>query len=116
MKKIALILLSVAGLSRSKHCTANTLTEDVEALRTEMEALKAQNAELLEKLETAKTAASKPVESNELDLGGLELPSGLDKKDVIWRVRAGLDVKQAVQAAIAQKKHDEQQAAKKAAK
>jgi len=113
MKKLSLILLSVAGC-RSGRCTANTLTDDVAAMRKEMETLKTQNAELQAQIEANKKAASQTVPEDALNLGPFRLPEGLDKKDILWRVRAGLDVTQAVEAALAQKKHDEAVAAKAA--
>ena len=57
-----------------------------------------------------------PPLKDELGLGPLLLPEGVDKKDVLWRRRAGLDTKQAVQAALMQARHDKAVGAKKAAK
>lgn len=53
----------------------------------------------------AKAAAEAPVETPEdtSTLGLLCKGAGVDPADVRWRVQAGLDVKQAVDAAIAQK-------------
>jgi hypothetical protein len=43
----------------------------------------------------------------ELNIGPFRLPEGIDKKDVAWRIRAGLDPSQAVEAALAQKRADD---------
>jgi len=114
MKKIQFIALSLCGLYGRKYCTANTVAEDVAALNQRLEESNALIADLQKQIQENKAAASRPIEVDELDLGPFQLPEGLDKKDVIWRKRAGLDTKQAVEAALAQKKHDEAAAAQKA--
>jgi len=110
MKKMKLIILSLAGLAFSRPaglCTANSVADEVEALKKQFGELQEQNAALQKQLDDAKSAASKTIIGDELNLGPFRLPEGIDKKDVLWRVRAGLDVKQAVEAAVAQKKHDD---------
>ena len=114
MKKLKLIALSLAGIARSGYRTANAVADDVAALKKQLDELQKQNAELTEKVEASQVTAASVV-ADELDLGGLRLPEGLDKKDVLWRLRAGLDLHQAVAAAIAQKKHDDAIAAAKVA-
>lgn len=85
MKKLKLIALSLAGLHRSRYCTANDAAQ-----------------------EPAKDPAA------DLGIGPFRLPEGIEAKDVRWRIQAGLDPEQAVQAALAQKQADdaEKQAAK----
>ena len=107
MNKLKLTLLSLAGLSFPGHHTSNAASDDIAELKKQMTELQEQNIALQEKLESQRTIAASPVTGSSLNLGPFRLPEGIDEKDVIWRVAAGLDVKLAVEAAIAQKKHDD---------
>ena len=75
-----------------------------DALRAQFDAMAAENAAL-------KGAAKERSDRDQLGLGPFELPAGVDVKDVLWRKKAGLDIKLAVQAALLQKKHDDAMAA-----
>lgn len=81
MNRLKLIALSLAGLGRSRHCTANGAAPQEPAPKPE-----------------------------DQQIGPFRLPEGIDKKDVTWRIQAGLDPEQAVQAAIAQKASDDARA------
>lgn len=111
MKTIRLTILSLAALVFARprgFCTANTLTEDVAAINDRLAKVEAENADLKAQLAAAQ-AAPAPVE----DLGTLALlckGAGVELRDVKWRVQAGLDPEQAVQAALAQRAADAAQA------
>lgn len=53
--------------------------------------------------------AEAPVDTSEIGL--LCRGAGVSKEDVLWRIEAGLEPKQAVDAALAQKENDERNAA-----
>ncbi len=77
--------------------------DESEITNARLDALEADNARLREQL-SAKPSA--PVE----DTGVLTLlakGAGVDIADVRWRVQAGVDPEQAVQAALSQKQHNE---------
>lgn len=114
MKKLNLIVLSLAALVSvrpSGCCTLNAAkaeetTPDRDA---EIETLKAQIAEL-QALAAGPAAPEEPTSALALMAKG----AGVDLSDVRWRVQAGLDPDQAVQAALSQKEFNA--AAAKAAK
>lgn len=109
-----LIILSLAALFagglRDTFATANT----ADSPPTELDALKKQLAEQSEQIATLqKQIGEKDAEPKEdtSTLALLAKGAGVPLEDVRWRLRAGLDPEQAVQAALDQKKFD---AAKKA--
>jgi hypothetical protein len=116
MKSIKLLLLSLAGLAFARpagFCTANTLTEDVAAINDRLAKVEAENAELKQQLADAKAAAAQPVEVEDTSsLALLAKGAGVELSDVRWRVQAGLDPEQAVQAAVAQIESDKRKAKK----
>jgi len=73
-------------------------------IQVQLDALKAQNAELSAKLEAINNP---PAAKSKLNIGPFSLPPGISEDDVLWRMQAGLDAKQAVQAALQQKNHDD---------
>ena len=99
MKSIrSVILLAGALFAPSRFTTANAAAETASA--EDVEALKARIAEL------EKQAGEKSgVPADPLGLGGMQLPKGVTEKDVLWRKHAGLNLKQAVAAALAQVRH-----------
>jgi len=99
MKPIrSIILLAGALFAPSRFTTANAAAETASA--EDVEALKARIAEL------EKQAGEKSgVPADPLGLGGMQLPKGVTEKDVLWRKQAGLNLKQAVSAALAQVRH-----------
>lgn len=102
MKKLQLIVLSLGSLVFGRpagFCTANTLTEDVAVMNDRLAKLEAENAALKQQV-----AAPPPAPDSTLTL--LCKGADVDIADVRWRMQAGLDAEQAVEAAIAQKKHD----------
>lgn len=121
MKKLKFMVLSLAALAFARpagFCTANALSDDVAAVNQRLADLEAKNAELQKQLDAAKAAPVAPVENNS-PLALLAKGAGVDLEDVRWRVQAGLDPDQAVQAALAQKAVNElaaEEAAKKKSK
>jgi hypothetical protein len=101
----------LAGLHRSRYSTANTQAEDIAALQKQLANLAAQNSELLVTLGANKKSASRVITEDSLGLGPFRLPEGIDAKDVLWRLQEGLDLQQATQAALNQKKHDDRKEA-----
>ena len=111
MKRYLLLLCSVAAAFapalRRNLSTANGAAEDIleklglspDSSPDEVEAMR---IKLIDATNPAAVLAG-----DELGLGGLALPTGLNKKDVLWRKKTGLSTKQAVQAALAQKRHDD---------
>lgn len=113
MKHIKLVVLSLAALltgRRDGFCTANTLSEDVAALNARLADLEAKNAEL-----AAQNAqlANAPAPAPDSTLTMLCKGADVDIADVRWRIQAGLDPEQAVEAAIAQQKFNASAGAKK---
>ena len=107
MKHIKLVVLSLAALVFGRprgFCTANTLTDDVAAVNERLAKLEAENAELKKQLSLPPVLDPVPADS---PLAMLCRGAGVDLADVRWRIQAGLDNEQAVEAALAQKKHDE---------
>ena len=111
MKRSLLLLCSVAAAFapalRRNLSTANGAAEDIleklglspDSSPDEVEAMR---IKLIDATNPAAVLAG-----DELQLGGLVLPTGLNKKDVLWRRKTGLSTKHAVQAALAQKRHDD---------
>ncbi len=73
------------------------------------------NAALIKLIDAANPGAKSPVR-DELGLGPLRLPEGIEAKDVAWRKAAGLSTEHAVSAALMQKRHDDAVGKAKAAK
>jgi len=74
---------------------------------SELASLKQTLAEQGAMIEALQAQAAPSAPEDALNLGGLQLPAGLDRKDVSWRVKAGLALKQAVLAALHQQRHNE---------
>ena len=103
MNPLKLILFSVLASMFSAppaFRTANAAADvagDISDIQTRLASLEEENAALKRQVAGAPAPAADP-----LRLGGLQLPKGIEPKDVQWRVEAGLSVKHAVQAALAQ--------------
>lgn len=107
MKQLKLVVLSLAALVFGRpagFCTANTQAEDIAALKERQDKLEAENAGLRKQLDV-KPAAPAPEDTSSLAL--LCKGADVDIADVRWRMQAGLDGEQAVEAALAQKQHAE---------
>ena len=107
MKKLNLIAVSLLALAFGRPaglCTANTLTEDVGEINDRLAKLEAENLELKRQLALPTVLDPAPPDGL-LDL--LCKGADVDIDDVRWRMRAGLDAEQAVEAAMAQKRHDD---------
>jgi hypothetical protein len=110
MKRIQLIFASSAALffvRPSGFSTANSATDRPPidpGLQAQLDAQAAQIADLQKQLAASATAAPAPEDGGTLVL--LCKGAGADLADVRWRVRAGLDPEQAVQAALAQAASD----------
>jgi len=113
MKSIKLTFLSLAallGAHPSGYCTANA---DASAsapaippeLQKQLDDQAAQIAELKKKLDSQ--SASPAPEPPTGTLAYLAKGAGVDLEDVRWRVQSGLDPETAVQAAVAQKQHND---------
>ena len=101
-RSVRLVVLSLAALVFGRpagFCTANTLSEDVAVLNDRLAKLEAENAAL-----KAQPQAAPEAPDSTLTL--LCKGAGVDITDVRWRMQAGLDGEQAVEAALAQKQHD----------
>ena len=93
------------------------IQEQLEQMRADydakLEALTSENATL--KSRVADSTGTQPTAADPLGLGGLQLPKGVEVKDVLWRKQAGLSLKHAVQAALNQFRFSNKKAAKLAA-
>jgi hypothetical protein len=98
MRALLLMMLGCRTANAAGDPPAAPTAEDFAALKKQLDDQAAELAAL-------KAAPAKP----KLKLGGLQLPPGIEEEDVAWRVAGGLDVGMAVQAAIAQKKYDDEQ-------
>ena len=115
MKKLQLIVLSLAALVFARpqgFCTANAAASDtpadpLAAVQAELEALKAQNAEQAKQIAALSNTKPVPAEDNST-LALLCKGAGVDIADVRWRMQAGLELEQAVQAATQQLAADQQ--------
>ena len=122
MKHLILVIGSLAGPLLLGHRverlrTANASAEEIlKSLGLSAEAspetIEAARIKLIDAANPAATSSLK----DELGLGPLQLPAGIEQKDVSWRMKAGLALKQAVQAALGQKRHDDAVGKAKAAK
>jgi hypothetical protein len=107
MKKLKLIaLLALASVFGRPPglCTANAASDDIATLKEQVAALQEQLA--------AKNAAPQIPTTTELLIKGAGLENA---DDVTWRIQAGLDPAQAVEAAVSQLAEDKR-AAKEAGK
>ena len=109
MKNLKLILiLAVAPFSRRRFTTANVAASaasgELSDIQARLDALESENAAL-------KAQASGAQPADPLGLGALQLPKGVEVKDVQWRKEAGLTIKQAVAAAFAQVRFNAKKAA-----
>jgi hypothetical protein len=124
MKRIQLILISLAALMGARpqgFATANAATEKTAeklpadpTLQAQLATQAAQIGELQKQLAAAAGAASVTSDGSPEDSSTLVLlckGAGADLADVRWRVRAGLDPEQAVQATLAQAASDQRKAA-----
>ncbi|HEX4085912.1 MAG TPA: hypothetical protein VHY22_13445 [Chthoniobacteraceae bacterium] len=115
MKHFNLIIagLLCRGNYRTANAAAADVTGDISDIQARMaaqdEEIKALRQKLAASTGTAATAA------DPLGLGGMQLPKGVAEKDVLWRKQAGLNLKQAVQAALEQVRHAAKRAAQLAA-
>ncbi len=106
MKQIKLVVRSLASLVFGRpagFCTANTLTEDVAVVNERLAKLEAENHELKKQLALPTVLDPAPPDG---PLALLCKGAGVDIADVRWRMQAGLDGEQAVEAAMAQMLHD----------
>ena len=111
MKKLNLIVLSVAALAFGRAaglCTANSKASDVltpkePTVEARLAALEAENLALKKELALPRVLDPAPPDGT---LAMLCKGAGVELDDVRWRIQAGLDPDQAVQAALAQKEHD----------
>lgn len=104
MKQTMLMVLSLLGVVFSRPaglCTANTVAEEVAELKKQLEESNAKIAKL-----EAERATAPPENNSEVAL--LAKGAGVPLDDVLWRVRAGVSPKQAVEAAVAQIAADKQ--------
>ena len=120
MKRSFLLLFSLAAAFapalRRNLSTANGAAEDIlEKLGLSPDASPDEVEAMRIKLIDAANPAAMPA-GDPLNLRGLALPAGIDRKDVLWRKAAGLSNEHAVQAATAQKRHDDAVGKEKAAK
>lgn len=122
MKKLNLIVLSVAALAFGRPaglCTANAAAKADDkpkepSVEDRLAALEAENVELKKQLDLPRVLDPEPPDG---PLAMLCKGAGVDIADVRWRMHAGLDGEQAVEAAIFQRDSDKKAAeAKKAAK
>lgn len=106
MKQLKLVVLNLAALvfGRARgFSTANTQAEDIAALQERQDKLEAENTELKKQLSLPPVLDPAPPDG---PLALLCKGAGVDLADVRWRMQAGLDAEQAVEAAMAQKQHD----------
>lgn len=118
MKKLILISMSALAFRPLGFSTANTLTDDVADVNKRLDELEQQKqadadriAELEKQLALKKTD---PVPADST-LAMLCRGAGVEIDDVRWRIQAGVDPEQAVEAALAQKQFRETQGAKSGA-
>lgn len=119
MKHIKLVVLSLAALVFGRpagFCTANTKAEEAikpkePSLEDRVSAMEAENAELKRQLSLPRVLDPAPPDG---PLAMLCKGAGVKLEDVRWRMQAGLDAEQAVEAAIFQRDSDAAQ--KKTAK
>ena len=111
MKHIKLVVLSLAALVFGRPAgfrTANTKAADAKApaepsVEERLARLEAENAELKKQLSLPPVLDPAPSDG---PLAMLCKGAGVDLADVRWRMQAGLDGEQAVEAALAQNQHD----------
>ncbi len=120
--KLKLILTSLAALVFGRPAgfsTANAAEDkapDNAALAKRLDALEAENTELKAQIAAKADAPAAPAEASGT-LALLAKGAGVELADCTWRVSAGLDEAQAVEAALSQKAEKERRAAaEKAAK
>ncbi len=111
MKRISLAVLSLAALVFGRPAgfsTANAQSDDIAALKAQADTLATQLASQEDELKKLRAATSAPRPPDEVPTGIALLckGAGVPLEDVTWRVQAGLDPEQAVEAAIAQKQSD----------
>ena len=96
-----ILLAAGAFMAPNRFTTANAAAPEVELsdIQAQINELKAENERLRQQTGVAQAPA------DPLGLGGMQLPKGVTEKDVLWRKQAGLNLKQAVAAALAQVRH-----------
>ncbi len=111
MKQIQLVVLSLASLVFGRPaglCTANSKTSEAikphePTVEDRIAAIEAENAELKKQLSLPKVLDPAPPDG---PLAMLCKGAGVNLADVRWRMQAGLDAEQAVEAAIFQRDND----------
>jgi len=112
IKLMIISLLSGAFRVPAGFSTANAAAEaapELAEIQARLDALEHENAELRER--QANSTGTQPTAADPLGLGGLQLPKGVEAKDIIWRKEAGLSLKHAVQAAVSQVRYGKKLAA-----
>lgn len=111
MKQLKLVVLSLAALVFGRpagFCTANSKTEEAHkpkepTLEDRVAAMEIENAELKRQLSLPPVLNPAPTDG---PLAMLCKGAGVDLADVRWRMQAGLDAEQAVEAAMSQRDSD----------
>ncbi len=107
MKRIPLLVYSLFGMAfgrPSGFCTANTQAEDIAALKEQSELQAEQLRSQAAEIDRLRAEAQLPREEAPVfsATAAMAKGAGVPMSDVNWRIQAGLEPAQAVEAAVAQ--------------